>query len=367
MKLKNVLCIAALSAAVALAGVPQNTAALVQAEETQIAGLDEILGQMYALYQNGDFAAMDALDTSAGDYAETVINSGSDRYVIDLDGNTKAMMYVTADGSYWWYFGQMENNLRQGQGTTVLFSSDAYEIFTGAYAADLPNGAGTYTINWNDGGSGYDISGNFQGVFLNGSYQVNTRWTAYDSAFSDSLSITYAGNHFQSINSSTWYLSDVSSYEDGSTEYCFSKQGETEDGIYFEIPSGSELFAVGLDAYDNGWYFSHSTEYLNAGLPILQGNSNVSAPAPAPAPAPSETQTPAVTVPEPEKPTPAPETAPVAAVNTYVVERGDNLSKIAAKVYGDSKYWRTIYNANSKEIKSDYIIYANQILTIPAL
>lgn len=64
MTLKNVLCIAALSATVALTGIPQSTTALVYAEETQIANLDEILRQMYDLYQSGNFTAMYELDTS---------------------------------------------------------------------------------------------------------------------------------------------------------------------------------------------------------------------------------------------------------------------------------------------------------------
>ncbi len=41
---------------------------------------------------------------------------------------------------------------------------------------------------------------------------------------------------------------------------------------------------------------------------------------------------------------------------TYTVERGDNFSKIAKKIYGDEKLWRVIYNANSSVVKSNYII-----------
>lgn len=52
---------------------------------------------------------------------------------------------------------------------------------------------------------------------------------------------------------------------------------------------------------------------------------------------------------------------------TYTVERGDNLSKIAKKVYGDEKLWRVIYNANSSVVKDDYIIYNTQVLIIPAV
>ncbi len=51
---------------------------------------------------------------------------------------------------------------------------------------------------------------------------------------------------------------------------------------------------------------------------------------------------------------------------TYTVERGDNLSKIAKKVYGKETLWREIYKANAGTVKDDYIIYKGQVLAIPA-
>ena len=51
--------------------------------------------------------------------------------------------------------------------------------------------------------------------------------------------------------------------------------------------------------------------------------------------------------------------------NTYIVERGDNLCKIAKKVYGDPNAWKTIYEANSNIIRNDYIIFMRQVLVIP--
>lgn len=64
--------------------------------------------------------------------------------------------------------------------------------------------------------------------------------------------------------------------------------------------------------------------------------------------------------------------APVSTVRaeepqgTYIVEKNDNLSKIAKKIYGNEKLWRVIYNANSDVVKSNYIIYKGQVLIIPA-
>lgn len=64
-------------------------------------------------------------------------------------------------------------------------------------------------------------------------------------------------------------------------------------------------------------------------------------------------------------------TAPVSSVKaaegTYTVEKDDYLRKIAKKVYGDENLWKVIYDANSNVVKSDYIIYKGQVLTIPAV
>lgn len=51
---------------------------------------------------------------------------------------------------------------------------------------------------------------------------------------------------------------------------------------------------------------------------------------------------------------------------TYKVRRGDTLSSIADKVYGDSNKWRDIYNANRTRLRSSDGIRIGQILVIPA-
>jgi len=76
-----------------------------------------------------------------------------------------------------------------------------------------------------------------------------------------------------------------------------------------------------------------------------------------------------VTTPMPENPAvdvPASNTVVTPTPGTYIVERNDNLWKIAAKVYGDGEAWRDIYNANSNVVKNNYIIYTGQVLIIPA-
>ena len=57
----------------------------------------------------------------------------------------------------------------------------------------------------------------------------------------------------------------------------------------------------------------------------------------------------------------------ICAQGTYTTKPGDNLSKIAQEMYGDSLKWRTIYEANQNQIKDPNVIFSNQILTIPGL
>jgi len=55
----------------------------------------------------------------------------------------------------------------------------------------------------------------------------------------------------------------------------------------------------------------------------------------------------------------------VAAQTTYKVVKGDSLSGIAQRVYGDPKKWQRIYDANKDIIKNPDLIYPGQDLRIP--
>jgi nucleoid-associated protein YgaU len=53
------------------------------------------------------------------------------------------------------------------------------------------------------------------------------------------------------------------------------------------------------------------------------------------------------------------------AGQTYVVQQGDSLSKIAQQVYGTTDDWRRIYDANRDIIKDPDLIYPGQTLRLP--
>jgi nucleoid-associated protein YgaU len=50
---------------------------------------------------------------------------------------------------------------------------------------------------------------------------------------------------------------------------------------------------------------------------------------------------------------------------TYTVQKGDSLSKIAKETYGDASKWRALFEANKDSIKNPDLIYPGQVLTIP--
>lgn len=50
---------------------------------------------------------------------------------------------------------------------------------------------------------------------------------------------------------------------------------------------------------------------------------------------------------------------------TYIVEPNDTLQKISLKVYGTTKKWQKIFDANSDKLKSPDRIYAGQVLRVP--
>jgi nucleoid-associated protein YgaU len=54
-------------------------------------------------------------------------------------------------------------------------------------------------------------------------------------------------------------------------------------------------------------------------------------------------------------------------LQSYTVEKGDSLSKIAKRVYGKASRWREIYELNKDNIKDPDLIYPGQVLRLPEL
>ncbi len=51
---------------------------------------------------------------------------------------------------------------------------------------------------------------------------------------------------------------------------------------------------------------------------------------------------------------------------SYTVQKGDSLSKIAKREYGDAQQWRRIYQANRDVIDNPDLIYPGQVLRLPS-
>lgn len=53
-------------------------------------------------------------------------------------------------------------------------------------------------------------------------------------------------------------------------------------------------------------------------------------------------------------------------LQTYTVAKGDSLSKIAKKFYGNASQWKVIFEANGDQLSNPDLIKPGQILKIPA-
>lgn len=100
---------------------------------------------------------------------------------------------------------------------------------------------------------------------------------------------------------------------------------------------------------------------INALKDELDRLRGVSSPAPR-----ATTQAPvAVAQPAVVTPTAPPSTAPAVVIEPYVVVSGDTLSRIAGKVYGDSKRAQEIFEANRSILPSQNSLKVGQTLQIP--
>ncbi len=58
---------------------------------------------------------------------------------------------------------------------------------------------------------------------------------------------------------------------------------------------------------------------------------------------------------------------PVEQTEFYTIQRGDSLSKIAKKYYGNAMKYPVIFEANREVIKDPDLIYPGQVIRIPKL
>lgn len=61
----------------------------------------------------------------------------------------------------------------------------------------------------------------------------------------------------------------------------------------------------------------------------------------------------------------APDASDVNGARIHVVVKGDSLSKIAQREYGDAQQWRRIYEANRDVVQNPDLIYPGQKLRLP--
>jgi nucleoid-associated protein YgaU len=50
---------------------------------------------------------------------------------------------------------------------------------------------------------------------------------------------------------------------------------------------------------------------------------------------------------------------------THTVAKGESLSKIAKKYYGDARQWPKIFEANKDTIKNPDLIFPGQVIKVP--
>ncbi len=150
------------------------------------------------------------------------------------------------------------------------------------------------------------------------------------------------------------------------------------DRVDQDLAGGNRGYLVGKPPAEGERNATRDLTELEVQLPSHQPPSGARAAAPAAAPveeasapaaaeemAPSSDSTPApstVVAPSAEAMTSA-----AAPVKTYTVRKGDSLSRIAKKVYGNGRLWQRIYDANRDQLPNANKLRPGMVLQIPAL
>jgi len=150
------------------------------------------------------------------------------------------------------------------------------------------------------------------------------------------------------------------------------------DRVDQNLTDGNRGYLVGKPPAEGERSATRDITELEVQLPSHQPPSGARAAAPAAAPA-EEASASAATeeLASPSAPTftrsivaaPSAEASTPAAgpMTTYTVRKGDSLSRIAKKVYGNGRLWQRIYDANRNQLPNANTLRPGMVLKIPAL
>lgn len=106
----------------------------------------------WELYKAKDYAGIIQLDSS-DEVANAVSKMeadypDSDRYITYIsEDKTYSMLYFDVDHGYWWYFGDIADGAKEGNGVSFTVTGDgSYDMYVGEFKNDSPCGSGVMTM-----------------------------------------------------------------------------------------------------------------------------------------------------------------------------------------------------------------------------
>ena len=142
------------------------------------------LQKVYDLMASGNYEEMRNVDSSeeAAVFMARMV-SASGIYVPEGNGSQTGMgagVYSSGNGRLY-YYGNYDNGSRSGTGTCFINSvGGGYEVFSGQWQGDVPNGSGTVSIsNGTLGGSGGGYTGTYSGNLVNGLFDGAVDYKVY--------------------------------------------------------------------------------------------------------------------------------------------------------------------------------------------
>ena len=110
---------------------------------------DALLARVYELMERGEALTV-AQQIDASEEASAVAEIMTEDYILyapegiyDGFSGKASGIYRTDDGGYYFFYGDIKDGIREGEGTTCWKTGDRYEVFEGDWLYDAPNGEGT--------------------------------------------------------------------------------------------------------------------------------------------------------------------------------------------------------------------------------